>query len=800
MHRSMRRLSAAAFAIPALVYLAAAPVRADDAPAPPVQAADAPDVATGDQIREVVVTANKRLENVKDIPASISVVGGQDLADHHVADYDDLTRAVPGISFGAGASGAGAGEGEANVEIRGVSSNTGSATVGVYVDEVPVTVRNTYDGSTQPIMFDIDRVEVLRGPQGTLYGASSMGGTIRFLTKQPDLDTMTETFQSDLSGTVRGGINYDEQGIINVPVVPGVFAVRAGVDYGSDSGWIDHYGLSGNLLDSGVNSQWHLVGKLAAKYQGDDFSVLPQMLFQRVKSDDSPVFYPALGLYKQDIENAQPSLDSFFVPSLTVNKDVGFADLTSVTSYFWRQMNRINDGTYYNADILATAFLDPVKPAYQPQTDAVIGQAPAPVFFDTNYEQTTQEFRLASKSKIESGLPYQWVAGLFYSNQWYMHHDIEPIPGLNADFEKLYGENSAQVQADLGYGTPGPGNPNLFANDLIYYEDGHLDERQYAGFGQFDFDVTPKLHGAAGIRYVYARVSDTRDGGGFYDYGNVHPFTDNSRFYAATPKFSVTYDLTPETNLYASAAKGFRLGGPTGPTPVGPGNPCAQDYQNLGITTVPTKYDSDKLWTYEAGTHALLADKTLSVNADAYYIEWQDLQQTIDLPICGFNFTSNVGNAESYGTELELRYKPPVKGLTLTYSGSLNKATITSTTNSATAAVGEKVLNTPDWTSTIGASYDWQLTGSTSAFVRADYDWTGRSHGSFVRTNSDYSDPQYGIMNASVGIDTGTYRVSLYAKNLTNDQTIIQRPQVNTVITGYTVRPLTIGLTVGAYF
>ena len=206
--------------------------------------ASGPEVeATSTQLQEITVTAQKRTEDIKDIPFSVSAISGAELLEHHVADYDDLTRALPGISFEAGP-----GPGLDTIEIRGVSSQSGSATVGIYVDEVSVTVSNSqYDGAVQPKVFDLDRVEVLRGPQGTLYGASSMGGTIRFITKQPDLDAFSANASTDLSETHHGGFNNDEYGILNIPVIDGVFALRVGVDLANESGYIDHY-ISQGLL------------------------------------------------------------------------------------------------------------------------------------------------------------------------------------------------------------------------------------------------------------------------------------------------------------------------------------------------------------------------------------------------------------------------------------------------------------------------------------------------------------------------------------------------------------------------
>jgi len=815
------------FLLPVVISsLALSEAKASDvAPGPEVAQAPGPEVAqtpppeggqtvsrtSSGQLEQIVVTANKRAEEAKDVPTSISVVGGYELEEHHVDDYDDITRSVPGVSFGAQG-----GFGQTNIEIRGISSTTGSATVGLYLDDVSITTRNTYDGSTQPKLLDIDRIEILRGPQGTLYGASSEGGTIRFITNQPDLDHFSGSAISELSGTEHGSINYDEQGVVNVPIVPGIFAVRAALEYGDDSGWIDNYkaedsfianGSSevlgkGPLNQSGVNDVRDIVFRLTGKYQPDpDLTITPSIFVQRVHSSDANDFFPAIGLYEETKKVTEYDRDTMIVPSMTVVDKLGFADLTSVTSYYYRQSSRQTDGTFYNSTIFATVFLDTDFPSKQPQNDALIGTLASPVTLHTSYGTAAQEFRLTSPTPGPGDLPIKWVTGLYYSDQWDTHSDYEPAPGLNATFESIYGFTPDQAPGNLPIPINSPTNPHLYASDLLYFSTSRTDERQYAAFGELDFDILPQLHGAAGLRYVYSRESYTRYGGGFYDLGNISPDTQITRYYPVTPKFSLTYDLSDTSSIYTTAAKGFRLGGPTGPTPSGPNNACSQDYANNGITNPPVAYDPDKLWSYEFGTKALVLDHTLSVNAAAYYIDWQGIQQTVDLPICGFNFTTNVGNAESYGAEAEILYKPPfVTGLTVGMSGGGERAVITSTTNPNTAAVGESVLNTPDWTLTFKADYNWQIQDDVTAFIRSDYDLVGQSHGSFKVTDPNYIDPSYGVVNASVGVDLGSLQISLFAKNLLDNQTTIQRPQIDTVIEGYTVRPLTVGLNVAKQF
>ncbi len=795
-------------------------------PAPPAQQAQAAPPASAPipvssvksgQIELITVTANKRVEDIKDVPTSISVLGGTNLEEHHVTDYDDISRTAPGVSFGAQG-----GYGETNIEIRGISSTTGSATVGLYLDDVSITTRNTYDGATQPKLLDIDRIEVLRGPQGTLYGASSEGGTIRFITNQPDLTTFSGNATTELSGTEHGSVNYDEQGVVNVPIVPNVFAIRAAIEYGDDSGWIDNFKAGGDFVDngssdllskgplnqSGVNDVRSEVFRLTGKYQADaDLSITPSLFIQRVKSSDANDFFPAIGLYDQTKKVTEFIRDTLFLPSVTVNDNLGFADLTSVSSYFWRQSSRQTDGTFYNSTIFGTVFLDNNFPDHQAQNDSIIAQLASPVTYQTTYGTAAQEFRLSSRPQSETGLPYRWVTGLYYSDQWDTHRDSEPAPGLDAAFKSIYGVDIEQADTLPEASAPSfipldsPTNPNLYANDLLYFTSSRTDERQYAAFGQVDYDFTSALHGAAGIRYVYSRESYTRVGGGFYDLGNQSPYTQVTRYYPVTPKFSLTYDLSDSSSVYATASKGFRLGGPTGPTPTGPNNACSQDYANNGITNPPVAYNPDKLWSYEVGEKSRILGNTLSVNTALYYIDWQGIQQTINLPICGFNFTNNVGNAQIYGAESEIVYKPPfLKGLTLGISGGGERAEIVSTTNPNTVQVGEKVLNTPDYTVTLTADYNWSVSDNIVAFIRTDYDVIGQSHGSFKTTDPNFNDPAYGVVNLSAGVDLGSWQVSLFAKNLFDDQTIIQRPQINTVIEGYTVRPLTVGLTVSTQF
>jgi outer membrane receptor protein involved in Fe transport len=799
LHGTVCAAAILAAAIPAVAATAAAGDVDDAASAPAAQ------------LEEITVTAQKRSEDIKDIPISVSAISGAQLIEHHVADYDDISRTVPGISFQAGA-----GPGLDNIEIRGVSSTSGSATVGIYIDEVSVTVKNTYDGAVQPKLFDLDRIEVLRGPQGTLYGASSMGGTIRFITEQPDLHDFSATVSSDLSVTHHGGFNNDEYAILNVPVIEGEFALRVSVDLAHQSGFIDNYrptptgaGPGGSILSLGVDDNTGVLARagvndirtevvrISGKYAGpDDLTITPALFWQRTAVNDSNLQYPAIGLYDQDKRVAEPGTDTLTVPSLTVNKSFGWADLTSITSYFKRDFNRVTDGTYYNSNVFANFFVaqptDTAPQAYG--TATVLAFLPSPVYYRTRTEQFSQELRLSSKDAALAGIPATWTAGLYFSDQHQTHLDDEFIPGLQADFLNIYGYGIGSNASPVGAANyPGVS----YANDSIYFGHSFPTEQQLAPFGEFGLQVTPQLKAALGLRYVAAKESNHVVSGGFYSFGLPVSYSDSERFHATTPKVSLDYAINDSSNVYVTAAKGFRLGGPTGPDPANvPGGTCDADYASLNLANPPTQYQSDSLWSYELGSKGRYADNRVSVNAAAYAINWSNIQQTINLPTCGFGFTTNVGNAKIYGSEFELRALV-LPSLTLSLNAGTTHAYITSVSSlgSGIVSVGESILNVPKYSITPSADYDTSISDSTTGFVRVDFPYTGRSRAYFDSSGLTHLySPGYGIVNLNLGFTHDKLTVGLYAKNLLNWKGIIQYPSVNSVPEGYTVRPLTMGV------
>jgi iron complex outermembrane receptor protein len=855
MHVLRRRiLSSASLGIlyAAVASLAATPpALADD------QSAQASDKS--DQLDTVIVTANKRAEDIKDVPVSISVLGGNDLSDQHIASYDDVTRDVPGLSFSAGGA-AGPGVGSETLSIRGVSSVVGAATVGLYLDDAPLTTLNQ-SGTVQPDFLDIDRVEVLRGPQGTLYGASSEGGTLRFITKKPDLDEYSADVSTDLSGTGNGGsVNYDEKGILNIPIVEGVLAIRVAAEYGDQSGWINKYNhassdspliagqvsalakSSGNpavvldpivaymtattLKTAGANDVRNEAFRFTALYKAtDDLTITPSFYYQRQKQSDSPNYILGGGIgsgiyanltgggeFTNTAPTAEWARDTLIVPSLTIDNKFDFATLTSVSSFVVRDYDRSDDGTFYDPDVVVPFYLDygPFTAKELAEADKTLGTLPNT---SQNRERNyipTEELRFTSPSPQESGLPIKWVAGVYFSNDTDDYNHYEQAPGWTKDFQSIFGYNpndnyipagvpgAGSVNPISAFGQGAPTDPTLWNGDKFDYYISERGVRDYAAFGQVDFDILKDLHGTVGMRYQISQLTYKVDEGGWWNLGiPTHSSSDTSN-YAVTPKFSVTYDLSENANIYATIAKGYRDGGANDPVPPGL---CGPYYKQLGITAEPQSYGADKLWSYELGTKSRLLDNTLSIDADAYDIQWNNVQQQIVIPVCYFDYISNVGNANAYGAELTMRYKVrAIPGLTLSVAADAQHAVITSSNDPSAAAVGQKLLFTPDWTATLGISYATSINEAMSAFIRLDNEWTGRSNGDFERNAEDYSNKQYGVLNGSIGIQADDYEVSLYAKNMTDNLVIIKQPIVSGVTDAYTLTPVTVGILATKHF
>ena len=735
-------------------------------------------VDSADQLQEVVVTAEKVKEDVRRVPASVSVVSATDIAELHMLDIADLTRAVPNLSFSTQG-----GTGNQNIELRGISSTAGSSTVSVYLDDVPMTVRNLdTEGQAEPGFFDVQRVEVLRGPQGTLYGASSEGGTIRYISNPVSLDASSGSLYSDVSGTQHGGTNYTGRGIVNIPLIEGELGLRAGIVSSRSSGYVDHYNPDnlGQRLSGGVNGIQTTTARVALEWHpAEGLIVKPSIFYQYTRSDDLNVLdLGSADLLSQHKRVAEPGKDTLLVPSANVSYDLYGMELTSVTSYFYRFFDRQVDGTFYNSGYIGPLIDSAGITGLDGNLDGnLVGNLASPVHYQIWTQQFTEELRLASRPYAAGGTPLTWIAGVFYSHQKIDSRDFETVPGLNSTITALYGPGELTSPAFLS----ALGNPPVpaFPNDTVYLNNKLLTEDQYAVFGEATYHVTSALRLTAGLRYLSADTSLLRVGGYYFAIGSPPAVTISTRGTPTTPRVAIAYDIDSDKALYATISKGFRLGGAN--RPLASFCPVEQ-----------STYGPDSLWNYEAGMKSLLMDGRLSVNADVFYIKWNHIQVDINLP-CTFDYNTNAGAARSYGSEVEFKLKPSSL-LTLGASGGYTNATFTQDVPALSISVGRQIPGVPRWSADLSAQLRAPVTATLAGFATADWNYVGTSHGTVGVTDPDYLRPAYSVAGMTAGVNYGHWEFSMFVKNLLNDQTIIQRPNLQTVNRGYTLVPRTIGI------
>jgi iron complex outermembrane receptor protein len=785
-----RRTGRFASVIAATSTFLAASAGAQQVPAVPATSAGTapatapqPSSRNSEQIETVVVTAQKRKEDASKVPLSLSVIRGDDLVAEHIVDFADITRAIPNVSFSGGGGGgdAGNGPGLSNIEIRGISSQAGSATVGVYLDDVSMTVGNLYSlGSAEPKFFDLDRVEVLRGPQGTLYGASSMGGTVKFISNQPDLTQRETNVYTEVSSTKGGGTNYVANGVFNAPLIPGELALRIGVETEHKSGYIDQVSpTTGGVVASRINGEYDSVARVAMKWAPTrNLTITPSVFYQQVTTGDIDVSYTTLPENQTSKLVREPGSDQLLVPSLTLNYGGDFGDLTSVSSYFQRKFNRTQDGTTVNSPYIGSLITDPAL-------GAVVGGLPSAVYLNNQVRQFSQEVRIASKPYDASVSPLTWVAGVYLADLHTNVTDNEPIFGINAAFAAagLSPSDPTVLPGAVTYGFP---------NDNSYFSVRHYHDQQQAVFGEVNYYFAPTVHASVGMRYLQATDSLDRTGDYYYNNdgtnnGYAHSVSSTSGN-ATTPKFALTWEVDPTDTLYASASEGYRIGGSNFQIP--------QAYCGLTSAT-PLSYASDKLWSYEVGDKSRFLGNRLSVNAAAFYVDWKNLQQQISLG-CGFNYNTNVGNASSYGAELEIKAKP-TSNIILDLATGVTHATLADSAGAnagITGAMdGAKIPGVPKFNVSLSGQYNFIVSGDTYGFARAAAHWTGSSNGALDPSNPDYQRPAYHTVDASTGLTWDKWELSLFVKNLLNNDMIIQHPVVqSTYNEAYRIAPRIIGI------
>lgn len=741
---------------------------------------------------EIVVTATRQSETISKVPLSIAAYSQEKLDQQGVRRVDDVARLTPGVTFSRGDQ---RNAGAANISIRGISSAAGSATTGIYIDDTPIQIRNVgFSAFTPfPAVFDLQRVEVLRGPQGTLFGAGSEGGTVRFITPSPDFDELKFYARSELATTKSGEASFEAGAAISVPLVKDKLAARVSGYYRRDGGYIDRVDYtSGNVLDKNSNWQDTKVASASLAWKATDaVTVTPSVYFQETWNNDAGTYWEVLsdagkGQFNNGNAVANWNRDRFVLPALKIEAELGDVSLISNTSYFYRDQKAQNDYTVFEAALWTG---NPFYPA---------GMY-APAFQYNKQSNFTQELRLQSNNPDS---PLRWVIGGFYAHNRQTARQFVQDTFLPDLFESVTGVPFVAV-----FGQGLVDDKYTFVLDKAASTD-----EQIAGFGQVDYNLTEQFKLTAGLRVAHTKFSTSAQFVGPV----VGPDVDDTGKQSetpVTPKFGLSWQANEDNLVYATASKGFRIGGynPAVGLPCGvSSSPVAGTaLGNLGLSDRPQQFGSDSVWSYEIGSKNKLFGRALTLESSAFLIDWSNIQQQVQLNACGFNFTQNLGKARSKGFDVQFQLKAAA-GLTLGGSIGYTKAEFTQTVKGGPAATLNLVTKGDDiplnpWQIVLNAQYDFAV-GGKDAYVRADFQHLSRQNADTPARNpangvADLTIPgvaEVNNLNLRAGVRFDLVELAVFANNVTDATPLLLRQHdvgFSTLYRNATLRPRTIGLT-----
>jgi len=744
----------------------------------------------GTELNEIVVTATKRESTVQTTPISITAVTGADIQERGLVSLSEFAQSVPGVSMRT------SGPGQTEFEMRGMASTGGnSATVGFYLDDVPLTApATTSNGKVviDPNLYDLNRIEVLRGPQGTLYGSGSMGGTIKVVTNAPNPALFETSGEVILGGTDGGGFNHGENAMVNIPLAGGTAALRIVGSYSGTSGWVDRIvtadesfpletkpdgtvspsgTVRGNVLAApiaadykNVNNEELTAGRATLLWKPTDRltltgSYLYQQIYQIGGYEDS---VPGNKAHYQPFDAPEPFSDYFNLGSVDFKYHFDAFDLSSTTSHYTRGVTYHQDGAEEWQWALGL-------PMYTSQ-GGLGTLSPTPVEVDSS-KQISEELRVTSSGDSR----FQWLFGYFYDD---------------------FTSNQAAIFLS-------PGGAALFGTTNVFSFNAPTTIIQNSFFGELSYRLTSQLKVTVGARrYAYNESVTAAESGAVATGSDAVVYTYTSEHnQGLNPKFLISYEPNDSLLLYTTAAKGFRPGGGTGPVPTsGPiGATCEANLQSIYGTSAfvpgPTAFAPDNVWNYEIGEKLTALGNRLTLNSAVYFEQWNGIQQTIPLA-CAYNYTTNAGDAHVYGSEIELQ-GVLARGLILSANVGYTHATIASS-NVLGVGVdpGTPVQDVPDWTSSIALSYRYNLTSDLAFRSRVENDYVGS------RTDATYTInhlPSYDLASIRAGVETEQWSAIFFVNNLLNKnsplnnitQISVNLPTYNRVVT---TQPLTLGI------
>jgi outer membrane receptor protein involved in Fe transport len=714
---------------------------------------------------EVVVSAMKRDELLSTVPMSISVLSADSLSASGIRDIGGVAAVSAGVEydfssqFGPGIL--------TDIAIRGISAQKGDSTTGIYLDDTPIQMPHSVFNNPYPLTFDLARVEVLRGPQGVLFGRGAEGGAIRFITNEPSTTTTSELYRSEVSATDHGTTNYEAGAAAGGPLIADVLGARFGAWYRHDGGYVDRIDpFTGATVDADANHSASESLRLAFAFEPNErLRIVPTFSYQSVRLHDTPTFYanlsvPALGVLDNGKLLDQPSSDQFTMNSVRMTAGLGGANLTFVTSYFDRNAAATVDQTNAAGVDYFGGFGNPQGPEFPTSySDAI------PSLLSEHQIQESAEMRIASAGP---SAPWTWLGGVFYS--------------------RLRESSTADT-----YVITAPSNPGILTD-----QDDLTRELSIFGYGRWSF--TPQWSAGAGMRVGWTQNEGQSRNGGFANTSEA-PFGQSSdrETLPPTPRFDLSYQPDSFNLFYAAVARGFRRGGINASRPV-----------ECDGSMDPLSYAPDSVWSFELGAKNQLFGGRLQLNTSIFDIRWPGVQVYV-YDACGHGLTTNAGQAKSVGFDLDMEAVVTERlRVTLTL-GMLDARYV----RTVTAANGEIIVDKgaaggipsvpAPWDGTLSARYDWPLVHDLEGYVRMEDIVHSHNPGPFTELDpksSSYdpslrADPATNLLNLQLGVTWGTSDINVFVDNALNSLPELQRDvdaPGSPLVYVYTFRPRTAGV------
>jgi iron complex outermembrane recepter protein len=734
---------------------------------------------------EIVVTAQRREESILTVPISVASYSQEAMDIQGIRNISDISRLTPSLRF-VKTSGV-TGNLGANISIRGIASDVGAATTAIYIDDTPIQIRSVgyFSGNPYPRVFDLERVEVLRGPQGTLFGAGAQGGAVRFITPQPNFDDMRIYSRAEVSTTKNGSESYEAGLAVGGPLSD-TLAVRLSAWHRKDGGWIDliepptAMTSPSIVTDEDYNSESTRAIKVALSWRpSPEFTLTGSLYSQRIKADGRNQHWEGFSSgtnYVSGRTNSDGSSDRFLLPSLNaqyeVNDNITFIASTSIFERTQKQnmdysnyLSTLRSGSpfgTYNNKLATNAFVD----------------------LSNKQDNFTAEARLQSFSDTSL---IDWTMGVYFSR-------------TKQQFE--YYSASGLIPGVISRGFP------QYLGRYNLYEEIDAKDKQLAGFASIDIKPIDGVKVTIAGRYTKNKFDFRNFRTGPVNSGNDTTVLFDQSENSFTPKFGVAWQPDDNNMLYASASKGFRQGGAQ---PIVDPLFCATDLTNLGVVTSPQEYKSDSVWAYEVGSKNKLFGGLLTLDANLYQVKWKGIQQAIRLPTCGFTFIGNLGEATSKGTDVSIVVSPTAGiqvGANLGYNKTSYDDPVFFDGNPSDANPGVLVrlkgqrIGGPSWTGSIFTQADVPLSDNVDGYVRLDYSFQNRGiatpSGVFGFDPGLYALDGLDNLSFRVGAKVGGIDASLFVDNLTNQNKPLARNHdlINSPLYySESYRPRTIGIT-----